>query len=286
VEGLRRRAAEKKPGPLARRGRTVRYPGTALPRFLLSSAVLSLAGQPGLPDVEASLRDITSDPDILARPASVQASVTMGGQALSLEGILDARSRRPFDASVSVEADNWDLTLRGGLEQASISSVRGTAGLRIAATLAGGGVQGQGRLSVRGMALELVTGGDPLATAVADSLRAVPEALVGFTFAVPRDGEASVTVSTSLDAALAQAMSGQAAKLASQYEGQVRGELAKRLEAGLRENDGLGAGLAALQKTAGADLARAGTYSQVLRDAQAQLEKKLKAAIPLPKLGF
>lgn len=286
VEGLRRRAAEKKPKPLARRGRTVQYPGTALPRFLLSSAVLSLAGQPGVPDVEASLRDITSDPDILERPATVRASATMGGQALSLEGILDARSSRPFDASVSVEADNWDLAFREGLEKASISSLSGTAGMRLAAVLDRGGVQGQGRLSVRGMALELITGGDPLASAAADALRTVPEALVDFTFAVPREGPASVTVTTNLDAALAQAMSGQAAKLASQYEGQVRGELAKRLEAGLRENDGLGAGLASLQKAAGADLARAGSYSKVLQDAQRELEKRLKAAIPLPKLRF
>jgi len=41
-----------------------------------------------------------------------------------------------------------------------------------------------------------------------------------------------------------------------------------------------------LRKAAGADLATAGSYGKVLEDAQKELEKRLKTAIPLPKLGF
>ncbi|MCX7039266.1 MAG: hypothetical protein NT005_09080 [Spirochaetes bacterium] len=37
---------------------------------------------------------------------------------------------------------------------------------------------------------------------------------------------------------------------------------------------------------AGADLATAGSYGQVLATAQKESEKKLKGAIPLPKLTF
>ncbi len=288
AEGLlrQRKATEKKVKPLARRGRTVTYPGAALPRFLLSSAALSLAGPPGVPDIEASLRDLTSDPDILGRPASISAAAALGGQSLSLDGTIDTRTGRDSDAAFSLRADNWDLALQEGLEMLSIRSLGGTADLQAEGTLAGGGARGQGRVSVRGMALDLAAGGDPLASAAADALRAVPEALVSFSFTAPAGGPTDIRTSTNLDGAIADAMGAQAGKLAAEYEGQVRVELMKRLEGGLAENGRLADDLAGLQKTARGDLALAGSWSAALADARRQLEKKLKTAIPLPKLGF
>jgi uncharacterized protein (TIGR03545 family) len=288
TEGLlrQRKAAEKKAAPLARRGRTVRYPGSALPRFLLSSAAFSLAGQPGVPDIEATLRDVTSDPDILGRPASVSAAAALGGQSLSLDATIDTRTGRQSDALVALRADNWDLALEEGLEMLSIRSLSGMTDLQVEATLAGGGARGQGRVSVRGMALDLETGGDPLASAAAAALRAVPEALVSFSFTAPSDGPADVSASTNLDAALAEALGAQAGRLAAEYEGQVRVELMKRLEAGLAENGRLAGDLAGLQKAAVGHLTLAESWTGALADARKQLEKRLKSAIPLPKLGF
>ena len=84
VEGLirQKKQAEESKKPLARKGRTVLYPGAALPRFLLSSAAFSLAAGPGIPDIEASIRDVTSDPDIIGKPAVLEAAAALGGQTL------------------------------------------------------------------------------------------------------------------------------------------------------------------------------------------------------------
>jgi uncharacterized protein (TIGR03545 family) len=288
AEGLvrQRKAAEKKAAPLARRGRTVHYPGSALPRFLLSSAAFSLAGQPGVPDIEAALADVTSDPDILGRPASVSAAAALGGQSLSLDAAIDTRTGRQSDAQLALRADNWDLALEDGLEAMSIRSLSGTTDLQVEVTLAGGGVRGQGRVSVRGMALVLETGGDPLASAAAAALRAVPEALVRFSFGAPADGPADVSASTNLDAALAEALGAQAGRLAAEYEEQVRVELMKRLEGGLAENGRLAGDLAYLQKAAVGNLTLTESWTGALADARKQLEKRLKSAIPLPKPGF
>ena len=152
--------------------------------------------------------------------------------------------------------------------------------------LPGGGSQGEGTVAIRGMRLGLATGGDPLASAAAEALRVIPEALVSFTFTMDKGGAPAVSASTNLDSILAGAVSAQAGRLLTQYEGQVREELMSRLRDGLQENDSLTAALGSLQKAAGVDLATADSYGRVLADAQKQMERKLKSVIPLPKLGF
>lgn len=64
------RDGRKKTRPLARKGRLVVYPGAAFPRFLLSKAAFSIEERPEAPRIEVSVRDISSDPDVLGRPIS------------------------------------------------------------------------------------------------------------------------------------------------------------------------------------------------------------------------
>ncbi len=63
-------------------------------------------------------------------------------------------------------------------------------------------------------------------------------------------------------------------------------EVARRLESGLGENAELARTFAELQGMTGQDLATTKGYATVLADAQKELEKRLRTAIPLPKLTF
>jgi uncharacterized protein (TIGR03545 family) len=284
---IQRRGSEEKKKPLARHGRTVWFPGAVYPRFLLSSARFSIGERPGFPRLEASVQDITSDPDLVDRPISLRADGRLEGKELSLQGTIDTRSRRHTDAEVSLRADNWGVAFREGLGSLGIRSVEGTAGIRTELRLAAaGGADGEGSIALRGIAVEVDASEDPIGRAAAEALRSIPEALVEFSFAAAAGKAATVSVRTNLDQLVSKSIAAQVGKLGAQYEGKLREELSGRLAAALNENEALTSSLRELQKAAGVDLSTAGSYGQVLADAQKELEKKLKGAIPLPKLGF
>jgi uncharacterized protein (TIGR03545 family) len=292
---VRGRTGQKKEKPLARQGRLVVYPGAAFPRFLLSKAAFSIDERPEAPRIEASVRDISSDPDVLGRPISLEASAVKGGQALSVDATIDTRARRQTDAEGSLSAENWELSLREGLESLSVGSLSATAGLHVDfRVLPGGESSGKGSISLRSIDLAPLAGADPLGVAVGETLASIPRATVDFTFTIARAGDSRVAVRTNLDDVLSKSISAQAGRLVAQYEGKLRDEVTRRLAAELEKNQVLASSLAQMQKAAGADLAMAGSYDRVLTDARRALERKLKGAIPpgaegafpLPKLGF
>jgi uncharacterized protein (TIGR03545 family) len=286
------RLAANRPGrskgrPLARTGRTIAYPGAASPRFLLSQAAFSIAERADMPAIAATLRDVTSDPDALGRPAVLHASAARGAQALSLQASIDARSTGSSDAEVSLSAENWPLELREGLEPLSLGSLSAKAGIGMEVRLpGGGGFEGEGTVVLDSIALRPLASGDPLGDALAGALASVRKARLDFELSQPAGAGPTVSARTDLDEVLSKAAAAQGAKLAAQYEAKISAELKSRLQAELAKNEALASTLAGLEKSAAADLATAGSFQKVLADAQRSLEKKLKSAVPLPKLGF
>jgi uncharacterized protein (TIGR03545 family) len=281
----RRHAAKAK--PLARAGRTIVYPGAASPRFLLSEAAFSIAERDELPGISAAVRDITSDPDILGRPIAFEASAEKEVQSLSLRGTIDARAGRKTDAEMSLAAGSWGLAISEGLEAVSVSSLKATADLGLDMRFpAGAGPEGEGSVVLDRITLQPLATGDAVGEAVAASLASARNARIDFGFSQPEGGAPLVSVRTNLDEVLSGAVKAQAARLAGEYEGRIREELEKKLQGDLERNEALSSALAGFEKTALTDLAAAGSYQKVLVDARTSLEKKLKSAVPLPKLGF
>ena len=217
----RKRGAAKKK-PLVRQGRTVVFAGSVFPRFLLSAARLSLGERPGFPRIEASVRDITSDPDLLDRPISIQASGTLDRQVLSLDAMIDPRTRRQNDVEIHLRADNWSMALEEGFEWLRIYSVTGTAGLQTDFTLApGGDARGEGSIALRNIVVEMVVRDESIGAAVAEALGSIPEATAQFTFTMTGGKAANVSVRTNLDELVS--------KKAVEQLGRLREELAGRL---------------------------------------------------------
>jgi uncharacterized protein (TIGR03545 family) len=283
----RRKAGEKKERPLGRGGRTVVFPGASQPGFLLENASFSVAERANLPRIEGSLRDLTTDPDLVGRPIEVSANAAAGLKALSLEALIDTRTGEPDGTRVSFTADNWNLGLSERLESLGIESLAGIASIRTELSLASGGVaRGTGTVTVREIALGMKTADDPVAATVADALRSVPEALVDFTFAGGAGGLTDMTVRTNLDDAVSRKINEQARRLTADAKAKLRGELDARLAPQLARNAELAAALSGLQATSGEDLASAQAAAATLATVQKDLEARLKSALPLPKLGF
>jgi len=283
----RRNAGGKKQKPLARAGRTVVFPGASQPGFLLENASFSVSERENLPRIEASLRYLTTDPDLVGRPIDVSAAAATGLRALSLEAMIDTRSGEPDGTRLDLAADNWNLGLSEGLEALGIGSLAGIASIRTGLSLAAGGLaRGTGTVTVRDIVLGVNAGDDPIAAAVADALRSVPEALVDFTYAGRAGGLAEVTARTNLDDVLSRKIGEQARQLTADAKAKLREELDVRLAPELAKNAELAGALAGLQGSAAGDLATARSLGEAIAKTRSDLEKRLKSALPLPKLGF
>lgn len=283
----RRIAGGKQKKPLGRAGRTVVFPGASQPGFLLENASFSVAERANLPRIEASLRDLTTDPDLVGRPTDVSAAAAAGLRALSLEAIIDTRTGEPDGTRLDLAADNWNLGLSEGLEALGIDSLAGIASIRTGLSLAAGGLaRGTGTVMVRDIVIGVNADDDPFAAAVADALRSVPEALVDFTWAGRAGGLAEVTARTNLDDALSKKIGEQARQLTADAKRKLRGELDARLAPELAKNAELAGALAGLQGSAAGDLAAARSLGEAIAKTRADLEKRLRSALPLPKLGF
>jgi len=284
----RQRTAEDKPAKaLGRRGRTVLFPGSSRPRFHLENASFSVAERPNLPRIEGSLRDLTSDPDLVGRPIDVTAAAAAGITALSLAATIDTRTGEPEGTRLDFAADNWDVDLREGLESLGIDSLAGVASIRTGLALASGGpARGSGTVKARDIVLGLKPGDDPVAAAVADALRSVPEALVDFSFVNGDGGIAELSARTNLDDVVSRKIGEQAHKLTADAKVKLREELDARLAPDRARNAELAGSLAGLQAAAGEDLAGAGEAAEAIARIRKDLETKLRGVLPIPKIGF
>jgi hypothetical protein len=265
----------------------VRFPGADVPAFLLSNASFSIAERADFPRVAGALRDLTSDPDLVGRPVSLEASAVSGGRTLALAGAVDLRAGSRDGTSIRMDTADWPVRLEEGLEALSIGSLAGDAALGIDFALgSGGGATGGGSVSLRGIAVQMAARDDPLGSSVAGILQSIPEANAQFTFSMTATEISSLVMRTNLDELLFRKVGAEIGKLSDGYELTIREELASRLDPELDRNADLSAALAALQESAGTDLATTTSYGDALAKARAELEKRLKIAIPLPKLTF
>jgi uncharacterized protein (TIGR03545 family) len=283
----RSREGAPKAKPLARAGRTVVFTGAGRPGFHLVNAAFSSAMRTDFPGLEATLVDITSDPDLVGRPAVLAASAAADSMRISLSVTMDARTGAPLPISAKLSAENVAIALREGLEVAGLASLSGTATLRTdLAFSAGGAASGSGSLTVRDTAIVAVASDDPVAKTVAEVLRAVPTATADFTYTIAPGTAPALAIRTNLDEVLAGKIREQLDRVATKARGAIEEEVWRRLEGGMGETADIARRYAELQGSAGTDLARTKGFATVLADAQKELEKRLKAAIPLPKLTF
>jgi len=289
VDSLVRRSREGAPKerPLDRAGRTVVFPGASRPRFHLVNASFSVAERGDFPGIDASVSDVTSDPDLVGRPATMEASAAVDRMRFALSATVDTRTSAAAAARVNVSADNLPLALGEGLEAVRIESLSGMATLQTDLFLTTtGAAAGGGSAAVRDLSVQTIASDDPVAKAVADALRAVPVARADFSYTMAPGAAPVITIRTNLDDVISKKIGEQLDRVSADARKGIEAEVTRRLESGLGENAELARTFADLQGMAGQDLATTKGYATVLADAQKELEKRLRTAIPLPKLTF
>ncbi|HRY56291.1 MAG TPA: hypothetical protein P5142_16840 [Spirochaetia bacterium] len=281
------RTAEKPKAGLRSRGRDRAFPSAELPRFRLG--LLGADFSSGDVSWKFELRELSSEPSLLAEPARLELSMEGGGRSAALSALLDQRVPA---ASYSAQARvaGFDLDLGDAFSSVGLEGLRGrAAGSLDLSGAAGGGLRAEGGLELREAAVRRTSGslGPALASALAETKTLRAE--LGYE-AGPA-GEGRLSVRTNLDEVAAKAAAAAAARYAAKAGSEL--EAALRRYAGRELEGGLGSKgeLSSLSSSAAADEASASASSEGLEakskgfEARAkELASKAVKGVELPKL--
>ncbi|MCX7030025.1 MAG: hypothetical protein NTU62_07885 [Spirochaetes bacterium] len=271
---------------IGRTGRVVAFPSPASPRFLMERAAFSLDEHAPLPRMDASVADLTSDPDFVGRPFRFSAAGRSGAREVSLAGSLDLRTRWESDLGVTVRAAGLPFAVSEGLEAAGMRAIAGTAGFRLDLSLApDGGVRGSGSLSLFDLSLEPASQAEPLLAAVSEAVTRAGRAAADFAYRLAPGGRLDVTVSSDLDAVIARSVGERVSTFAGGYGDAIRTGLMGRLGSDLEKNRDKVASLAESKATSAENLARLPQIEQRIAAVRKGIEKKLAGMVAVPGLN-
>ena len=304
----RREKREEKPGRRGGnrmdRGIDVPFAAAQFPRFLLENAGVSVQGTSRI--VQGSLRNVSSNPDLIDRPLSFAVEQTEGVRRLAVEGELDLRTDRDRDLGLGVQAAGYTVELAEGLGDLGLSAF--SAGYRFRTQFtrsrAGEAAEGQGVLELYDVVLTPAAEQNRLGTVLYETLGSIPTVDVAFDYTVEAGSLARVEASSSADRQLSRALEERFTEISAQYEGRLREELNTRMAAELEDNEALSRAFGELVQGSNGNLAEAAAYEAVLAEKRAEVERRIadtqKQAtdavrsqmesqlekLPLPKLGF
>jgi len=277
---VERKRERRKEGPLRRAGQDVAFPTQALPRFLLRQLGVSVtdagASGSGPGRTEGSIRNLSSDPDLLAGPARFSFSRESGIRTVSVDGFLDNRKARTENAGLDLRADNLPFALSRGLESVSLGGITGSLHLRTSLVLERDGrMSGEGRIELPELSVLSADAGDLLGATIAETLNGLSTGTMDFRYTVGPDRSMHLELTSNLDDLLSRRLSEKLAALSAEYAARLRGALEDRLRETLAENGQLYAVLEDLEAAAGGNLADAGAYQRIVTARQKELEGKL-----------
>ena len=224
------------PAPPARIGRDVTFPfRRRWPAFHLMKAALS-GETPGALAYEGTLRDVTSDPKLLGKPAVMELAGKSGERALSVFASLDLTTETPAER---LDATYTGLPLKGirlgDLRGAPVSLEAGRAAVKTKLNLRGSALEGTihlnaDQIKVGRLAAEKK---DRITTAVENLLKGITEAQIGVTVSgtiKKPQFELTSALDNQLRAGVKQALDQEMATLRADVEKEVARGVDKEIE--------------------------------------------------------
>ena len=286
------------------RGVDVPFAAVEYPRFLLENAAASLESPSR--KIQGSLRNLSSNPDLIDRPLSFTFRQTAGEQLLAIEGVLDSREKRDVDLDLGVQAAGFTFKLSKGLEDLGLSSLDTQYRFRteLSRSHPDSTVQGQGLLELYELELEPASAQNQLGTILYETLGSLSKVDVSFDYTAASGKPIRVSAGSNADTQLARALEERFTEISAQYKDRIREELTARMASRMRENETLSRTFADLVESSDGNLADAAAYEAILDEKRGEVEKRIadlqKQAtdavksqlesqleqLPLPKLKF
>jgi len=242
--------AEPKDAPKAAygRGRDVRFPSTAYPAFRLG--LLKSNFRAGDTDWAVELREISTEPALVAEPSAFSLSAKKGGSSMGADAVIDLREAEKASWSAEIACSGLALDLGDALKGAGLGAFSADlAGSGDANGAANGAANGDesGRLALElDLTLTKARVGSPsgtFGTALAGAIAGVDAIEADIAYEKAPDGNDAFRLRTNLDDVVAdavKAMAGQYAKKAmADVEAAVRDYAADELEGKLASKEEL-----------------------------------------------
>jgi uncharacterized protein (TIGR03545 family) len=294
LEYLKGKKGEAEEGGARRdRGIDVAFPTKALPRFLLRNLELSVVTGS---TYHGSLQNVSSDPDLLDKPAEFTFQVDREADILVVTGFLDGRTDAETPLRVEVGIDNPGISLTEFPAALHFETLTGSSDFNTAFSIEkGGGYSGTADLELS--EVTVVKGAQDLLTrVVADTLTTLDPVTAGFKFTKEPKGPLKISVETNLDEAIASQIGNWIAdqtaaykeKLRDEFENRFAGEIEK-IEGNLSSLEGYGETLSNMEGQLAAYETQVGDKLTDIENRIAELAKtgiidKAVESIQLPKI--
>jgi uncharacterized protein (TIGR03545 family) len=284
-EGDKAAAKAKKTG--FGKGRDVRFPAAALPRFRLGHLGASFLQDNSSWTVD--LREVSTDPSLVPFPSTLEASMVAGSESASLKTVLDLRKEasQPFSLEARVQGIRADLG--DSFAAAGLGGLTGNlSGKLDALGEVEGGFGAHGSLELGDPSASRVSGaiGEALASGIA-SAKTID---VDIGYEHPRSGEDRYSVRTSLDSLVEKAARVLAARYSDKAEAQIKAALRDYAGKELEGKLGSKVELDKILSSSLGDEKTASSLTAALGDKEKSLESRAKdlgtkaLGIKLPKL--
>ncbi|WP_455381953.1 hypothetical protein [Salinispira pacifica] len=258
-------------------GRTVSFPSAAYPVFWLKEASFDAADSSDSLALAGSLQSITSEPDLIDRPASFEFKGRNRGGSLGVAGTVDGRTGAEDRVVLSAESSGVPIDLSEGLAALDISSVSGSLALSTHLSMkAAGGAEGTVDLRASSLSVKGSYSVNSFGGILADVLQQGTPLEAAFDYRVAADGTVTFPSGRSnLDAVAAGVLRARAREITDALQTRVRGELDALVASRRSDIDAARAQVASVEKAVKTQLdAASGAKDQV-----ASVQKELDARI-------
>jgi uncharacterized protein (TIGR03545 family) len=268
---LRENAEDAKKAPPARRaGRDVPFPTTVYPVFLLKSFAFSVKPEGAL--LQGEIRDVSSNPELLGRPAAFAATWRSGARTVEARGEIDARESTTR-ARIEAKGAGMDFDLKG---VPWVDTASGTYSFETTADVDKEAVSGKA----------LVTTGTVRTGEARDMAGRVAKDAIAGARAITLDigyrasgGAFALSLSSNLDDEVGRQLNARLAELKADYQKQAEAQLRKSLAPQL---SGMQERLGALDRNGGQLGAIGGRTDGYRKDID---KKKSEYSAALTRLG-
>jgi len=270
-----RKNREKK-SAVKRGGQDIPFPTTQYPKFLLQNMAFSIGSSQSSRFLAASLKNLTSNPDLINKPLTFSLTQKEQERQLLIEGEIDLRSNRRHDFSLIMAAVDYPLKIREGLELLNITSLEGFYTFSTDFTLDRDGAgRGQGVLEVNRVRLDTPDSRNIIATAVYDAVASAQVITFKLNYEISTDKQLHLNITSNIDNLIMAEISRKQNELSAHYRDLLKAELSERVEAELAKNQTLYSALKGLQHSSNGNLAEVKSHEEVVAARKEEMDKRI-----------
>lgn len=228
-------------------GRTILFPSPAKPTFLISHIGLT-GGDERRGDLILDISSLSSEPDKIEEPATLNLLLTKGEQIIDLNAVLDLTAGSPELFKISVDVPESSVELKEGVPAMGVSRFTSAAKTNVRGTVLRGEKTLMTVVKTELSELEIIQSEDDslISGVVKDLIDQTGTVELTGEMAITKEGIDSLSLQSDFDKLLRDSLGGYLEDLESSYREELKGGLLEFLSSEMGKNEILSSSLDAL----------------------------------------